>query len=620
MNFTAYNSILPATPSQQGESNPGNLTLAGVTDTATNHVMYDFMTRQLALSIRRAVHDLRPGRIGWGYTNLLGVTINRSLGAHLADDGVTTAGPNGGSAGQDPGGYADTIDPAVNVLRVDQQRGRRDVPVGMFSTFANHGTVVKEPFPYYSADHQGEAERIVETAIRRAGHVPAAQDVVNAFANSDAGDMTSGIQFSGPTGAEEVGIREAQAMLSAWRQAGRHMTGDPILGARVRYLWTRTCWCGQDGTSTAAEIGKAAGAGSEEGRTIFYYEGLAHEGDRLPVMVGPQGDKIPVLNETTSTPQAIPFDVVQIGDHLLATVAGEPTVGVGKMLRRTIYAAVAGHGIHRIVIVGYANGYDDYFTTPAEYGVQAYEGGFTMHGTNSAFVLRDALVDLARRVVGGQTAPAPYPYDPNQGIHVGTATYGDGATVATVAAQPAAGVPRLGHVTFAWDGGANGIDRPVDRAFVTIQRRAGRRWVTATDDLGLQIAWLSDAAGHYRADWQPPLDARTGTYRFLITAKRYRLVSSAFAVVPSSALTVKVTAGGGAVQLAYPTAAENTDWDYRPPLAGGGGVTFLVDGRRVTVTRRAPNFPVPAGSSVSVPAGGARDLYGNRNGSAITVR
>ena len=85
-------------------------------------------------------------------------------------------------------------------------------------------------------------ERIVETAIRTAAHVPGSQDVINAFANSDAGDMTSGIQYNGPADAEYVGDREAAAMLDAWRQAGGAMTRDPAFGLR----FTRVCMCGQD--------------------------------------------------------------------------------------------------------------------------------------------------------------------------------------------------------------------------------------------------------------------------------------------------------------------------------------------------------------------------------------
>jgi neutral ceramidase len=621
MNFAAYNTILPSLPSQEGESNLNHLSFQSVVNTATDRPMYDLMTRQLALAIRRAVGDLRPGKIGWGYTRLLGVTQNRSLGAHLADFGIKNVGPNGGSATQDPGGYPDTIDPAVNVLRVDQLRRVRrkvtDVPVGIFSTFANHGTVVKEPFQYYSADHQGMAERMVEDSIRSAGHVPAGQDVVNAFANSDAGDMSSGIQYSGPADAEYVGLREARAMLTAWRQAGRHLTASPALGARLNYMWTRTCWCGQEGTDTTPWLSEAQGAGSEEGRTVFYYLGLANEGDRLPLAIGPQGDKVVVVPEKGSIPQAIPFNVMQVGDRLLATVAGEPTVGVGDMLRQAIGQVAAGHGIRRVVVVGYANGYTDYFTTPAEYDVQAYEGGSTVYGRNSALVLRDTLVDLARRLVNGQPAPMPYPFDPNNGVHVGSAAYGSGAASATATSQPT-GIQRLAHTTFGWNGGPNGIDRPVDRAFVSVQRRVRKRWIPFTSDLGLEIGWLSSANGQYSASWEPPLSTPTGTYRFSVTGKRYSLTSRPFVVTPATTLTPRLV--GGSIQLTYPHAVTNQDWDYRPSAADGGQISFTVGGQLI-VERRAKgtSFRIPGGATAVIPAHGAHDRWGNTNAQMVSV-
>jgi neutral ceramidase len=612
MNFSSYNSILPS------NSNP---TPSGITNSATDPVMYSFMTHQLALAIRRAYSDLRPGAIGWGQTQLLGLTQNRSLGAHLANYGLNE-GPNGGSPSQDPGGYADTIDPTVNVLRIDQYRSVRRsvqrVPVGIYSTFANHGTVDHENFWYYSGDHQGAAERVVEAAIRSAGHVPGSQDVVNAFANSDAGDMTSGIQYSGPADAEYVGRTEAGAMLAAWRQAGRAMTRHPAFALR----FTRVCMCGQQTGGGAIDstpwIGKAAGAGSEEGRTIFYYDGLANEGDKLPVDLGPQGDKIPALNEKGNVPQALPFTVLRLGDRLIATIAGEPTVGTGKLIRSAVLAAVAGSGIRQVVIVGYAGDYVSYFTTPAEYEQQAYEGGFTLYGHYSSLVLRDTLVQLAGDMVSNQAAPTPYPYDPNDGVHISSAGYGTGAASATAAVQPSAAV-RLGHTSFSWGGGANGIDRPVDRAYVTVQRQVGRRWVRFADDLGMQILWSSDPNGQYRAQWEVPLTAAPGRYRFLITAKRYKLASHPFRVATGALLTPEVS--GATVRLAYPQPYLLNDWTYRPATAGGGSVTFLVDGRRRIVRERtASDFPIPPGAHVSIPAGGARDRYGNRNPGSIQLR
>jgi hypothetical protein len=203
-------------------------------------------------------------------------------------------------------------------------------------------------------------------------------------------------------------------------------------------------------------------------------------------------------------------------------------------------------------------------------------------------------------------------------VHVSGASYGPGAAAATPAAQPRAAV-RLGHTSFSWDGGANGIDRPVDRPYVTIQRAAGRRWLRVTDDLGVEILWSSDANGHYRAQWEVPLAATPGHYRFLISAKRYVLASHPFTVGIGALLTPK--ASGGAVELAYPQPFLLNDWTYRQPTAAGGSVTFVVDGRRRIVRERTSGaFPIPAGASAIIPAGGAHDRYGNTNPGAVQVR
>jgi neutral ceramidase len=410
------------------------------------------------------------------------------------------------------------------------------------------------------------------------------------------------------------------------------MSTDPTIGLR----WTRECFCGQETSDGPIDstpwIGKAAGAGSEEGRTIFYDDGLAHEGDKLPVAVGPQGDKITVLNASGSVPKAVPFTVLRIGDGLIATVPGEPTVGVGKMIRQAIQSTVAASGINHVVIEGYSGDYLNYFTTPQEYEQQAYEGGFTMYGHYSALVLESTLVELARDLVTGKPAPAPYAgYDPNDGVHVTSQGYGTGSATGTATAQPTAAV-RLGHTAFAWNGGADGIDRPTDAAFVTIQRhqkvrrrhrkkrhRARTRWVRVADDLGMQIEWSSDADGHYDAHWEVPLTTTPGAYRFRITAKRYTLVSARFHVAAGAILAPKVS--GSAVTLGYPQPFLLNDWTYRPLDATGGRVTFVVDGRRTFVRENSASaFPVPAGVSVTIPAGGARDRHGNTNATAISVR
>ncbi len=61
----------------------------------------------------------------------MGLTRNRSIEAHLANHGIIKDRGKGKES-DDPGGYEHTIDPNVNVLRVDKivRRVRRKAPAG----------------------------------------------------------------------------------------------------------------------------------------------------------------------------------------------------------------------------------------------------------------------------------------------------------------------------------------------------------------------------------------------------------------------------------------------------------------------------------------------------------
>ena len=139
-------------------------------------------------------------------------------------------------------------------------------------------------------------------------------------------------------------------------------------------------------------------------------------------------------------------------------------------------------------------------------------------------------------MAGGEPAPEPYPYDPENGVAPDGPAYPEGAASGTLTEQPKASVPRLGHAQIAWSGGAMGHDRPVDKPFVIVERRSGRRWKRVDSDLGLAILWRVDAAGAYTAYWEVPRGARLGTYRLRVAATRYELTSGEFRVRPSDAL------------------------------------------------------------------------------------
>src|SRR5256885_9859733 len=193
-NFSTYNSVFMTLRS------PTDFNLTGTLDPQ----LYTFMVRQLALAIRKANANLGPGKAGWGATQIDDLTQNRSIEAHLFDHDIHL--PYGkGNPGMDPLGRLHTIDPDANVLRVDRKIGKRYVPVGMWSTFANHGTVNKFQFDVFNEDHHGAAIRVSEQAIRRSGRVPASQDVVTADGHSDEGGMSSGLVRPRPAAAQWVG-------------------------------------------------------------------------------------------------------------------------------------------------------------------------------------------------------------------------------------------------------------------------------------------------------------------------------------------------------------------------------------------------------------------------------
>jgi neutral ceramidase len=617
-NFSTYNTVFMSAHSLTDFNLTGDL----------DPQLYGFMVHRLALAIRRADDDLSPAAAGWGNTTILGLTQNRSLEAHLADHGILE--PFGtGSVSQDPLGYAHTIDPAVEVLRVDRfvrrRRGRRlvtrRVPAAIWSTFADHGTTVHYEFEFYGADHHASATRVVEEALRRAG----APNAVNVYGNSDEGDITAGIAHNGPAWADYVGRVEAAAMLRAWRAAAGSLTRTPEIDVR----WTRVCFCGQETLGGRVDsrpvFGEAEFTGSEEGRGPLYdLTGVPLEGQTSPVGHDPQGHKLGASFDLggNSTPHAVPLLALRIADRMIVSVPGEMTAEMGRRVRAAVLGAVEGSGIRVAVVSGLANEYSSYYTTPEEFERQHYEGAATLYGEFASNLLMQSLAELSGRLVHGQAAPDAYPYDPTNGISPDAAPFPSGSATGAVLDEPPGLVRRLDHPTFSWQGGPRGFDRPLDSPFVSLQRLGGGRrpaWRTVDSDLGTHVLWAVDEGGAYRAEWEPGIDVPRGTYRFLVTANRYMLASQPFGLEPANTLTVRAVpapAGRFAVQLAYPVAQTNVDLGYRPDLASGGRVTFTVGGRQVTVrSARGTTFSVavPHGASATVAPRAGHDRWDNRN-------
>ncbi len=541
--------------------------------------LYTFLVGQIAQAVRRADADRAPAAAAWGSTQLTGLTQNRSIEAHLADHGITGLAYGQGTPQMDPDGVNHTIDPSVDVLRVDKVRKHRRIPIGAWSNFADHGTVVHSEFEAYSGDHHASAWRRFAARVRKAGHVPKRQTVVNVYPNSDEGDQTAGIVNVGPAAADAVGTAEAGAMFRAWRVAGKHLKRRPALAGR----WTRTCFCGRDTATGPVDTKGVEGlgflTGSEEGRgPLFDITHVPFEGKTCADQGPPQGVKctIPV----GSPPPAVPISVWRVGDHAIASVPGEPTKEVGVRIKTAVGDALKAKGVHGVVIAGLADDYVQYVTTPEEYGQQSYEGASTLYGENEGTFLTERLGELATDIATGKPAEAPYDLDPSYGVKPDGPAYGDGAASGSITQQPA-NVERLQRATFTFSGAPSGGDLPTDRAFITAQRKVRGKWRKAATDLGVGFLWRSGEDGVYTVQWEVPLRAKLGRYRFRVTARRYALTTGSFQVSPSTRL--KLVDG----QLRYPEAVVNEDLTARPTLAiGGDGKTRDRYGNTVSGARR----------------------------------
>jgi hypothetical protein len=402
------------------------------------------------------------------------------------------------------------------------------------------------------------------------------------------------------------------------------MSRTPALDLR----WTRVCFCGQEveggRVGDTAYTGLPLFTGSEEGRGPLYdVTQVPFEGRTSPVDDGAQGHKIQVTSG--GPPQGVPLFAVRVADRAIVSIPGEMTEAMGRRVRESVEKAAAGGGIREAVISGLANEYLSYFTSPEEYDQQHYEGGSTMFGRLSSNLLKGALTDLATRLAEGRPAPDAYAFDPTNGIKPDAAPYGTGAASGSILDQPSGIVTRFDRARLRWQGGPRGEDRPLGAPFVRVERMVKKKWRPYTDDLGLQILWTVDDAGRYEARFEPAWTSPRGTYRFVITANRYRLESASFSVGGSPSLSIAGVgrdAKGVLVELRYPVAFENLDLLARPRTAAGGTIAYVAGGKRLTArVKRGTTFRLKAkpGQTVTIPAGGARDRFGNASSAGATL-
>ncbi|HXS17086.1 MAG TPA: neutral/alkaline non-lysosomal ceramidase N-terminal domain-containing protein, partial [Polyangiaceae bacterium] len=108
--------------------------------------------------------------------------------------------------------------------------------------------------------------------------------------------------------------------------------------------------------------------------------------------------------------KTVPLALLQLDHTFLSFVPGEITLTVGQMINQAVLQSVESKAKPKVpgqkksdtpsdaVIVGLANGYMNYVTTPQEYALQAYHGSSTVYGVQSAHFLTYSFECLAQHL------------------------------------------------------------------------------------------------------------------------------------------------------------------------------------------------------------------------------
>lgn len=581
----------------------------------------DWTAAQVADAIIEADENREPAVAGWASTEVESVNQTRSLEAHLANHGQDHI-PESASHHQDPDGPDHPRDKTLRLLRVDSIEGN---PIAAWTHFSVHPTAFTVHNTTYSGDLSGAAVRRFEARFDEAGGTAP----LTMYTNGNEGDLISFYDdYNQNALADRLGARLAESMAEAWEAAGARLSETfPVDGRST----TKT-YEGQevgDGKRVASQgwWGAPTFGGGKNGPTIFYEAGL--KGKRRPAELADPVHGRKILTNPAPYSNDVEIQAMRLGDRLMVGVPGEPTTQMGRRARRDA-AAEAPDGIADIAVVGLANGFNAYFTTPEEYDQQHYEGGHTVFGKYSSLLVRETHAELAAAFHEWSEPVAPEgsrPSSPDPPV-------ADESTDGELMAGPAGEIERMEVITVEWTGGEDGVDRPVGEPFLRLDREGdGGGWSTVATDLGLGFVWTEDD-GDYTARYDFPPDLETGRYRLRVTAAGYELTTDSFDVGPSRELRLRgvetMESTGRAPRLVF--RAQNPPPDPERHLRTrlkeprGGEVVFSIDGTERTARWDseaggwvATVGGTSAGDTVTVLDGGLVDKFGNRSGAATEL-
>jgi neutral ceramidase len=295
------------------------------------------------------------------------------------------------------------VDPTLTVLELLREKDGLPKRIGLLVFLAVHSTALSHENPLYASDFTGWAMTRLQRAAE-AGGTP----VVAGFFNGAEGDVSPRWLRQDRTDAERLGALLADAVERTLESPARS-DAEPAVEALSEAFRVNPPGPEAQGLAATPEFGIASIGGAEDGRTALEHFGW-HSGVRGAPRAG-QGVKAPALDlpsipllkalkvthllaPASDFPSDLPVSILRLGPVSIGTVPVEMTTAMGRRLRDSLQKLEAPR---TFVLVGLANEYLSYVTTPEEYDAQEYEGASTLFGPRTGPVIVRFLEVLAGR-------------------------------------------------------------------------------------------------------------------------------------------------------------------------------------------------------------------------------
>ncbi|MCG3040338.1 neutral/alkaline ceramidase [Streptomyces sp. S1A] len=533
--YNARNTMITATHTHAGPGGYSHHLLYNITTLGFHAKTFDAVVRGIVEAVGRAHADLAPAELSLSHGELRGASANRSRAAFDRNPADVKAH------------FPDAIDPLTTLLRIERQ-GRL---VGAVNWFATHCTSMSGDNRLISADNKGYAAYHWEREVAGADYLAdGAPEVIAAFAQTNAGDMSPNLDLEPPATPEDFERTRANGLLqyeAAARQLDR--PGTRLSGgvdSRLVYVdlsdvTVEAEFTGDGRTHRTAKpaVGAAMAAGSTEDGPAFpgfsegenpFWDAISHSvvytvSPELRDAHAPKAIAVPIGEMNRVYPwvqEIVPVQLVRIGRLYLIGVPGEVTIAAGLRLRRTV-AKATGADLDDVLVAGYANSYFHYLTTPEEYDAQHYEGGSTLFGRWQLPAIQQISAELARAMREGRALPTgPEPPDLSAApLALQPPIVLDapqiGRSFGDVLSQPREGYRAGERVTAVFAGAHPGNDLHRGSTYLRVERYEGGAWRTVADDGDWSTAfrWERDgiAASKVTVTWDVPADAVPGRYR-----------------------------------------------------------------------------------------------------------